>query len=174
MGQRPWVHSTLKSLRRTFRLNQLNLVDITKSVRICPISLISGQNCHSHSHRYFIAHPKLSAFSCRNEVCNHSSASANSNGDKIFALSAPFACKYKSSGNRYFPAKKSTNLGRKVNPFSMEKSCKRVHFLWCTYHPDALYCLLSTTLQYIGTYSVYSLQSTVHFLRYVGIEKIGL
>ena len=57
-----------------------------------------------------------------------------------------------------FP-QKSTNLGRKVNPFSMEKSCKRVHFLWCTYHPDALYCLLSTTLLYIGTYSVYSVYS---------------
>ena len=41
----------------------------------------------------------------------------------------------------------------------MEKSCKRVHFLWRTYHPDALYCLLSTTLLHIGTYSVYSVYS---------------
>ena len=92
-------------------------------MRICPVGVISGQNCHSHSHRlrYFIAHPKLSASSCRNEVCDHSSASVNRNGDKIFALSAPFACKYKSSGNRYFPVK-SQRIWAEKSTLSVWKS----------------------------------------------------
>jgi hypothetical protein len=137
---------------------QLNLVDIRKSVKIHPISVISGQNCHRL--RYFIAHPKLSALSRRNEVCDHSSASVK-HGWKTLRSLRPLRENINHPAIVTFP-QKSTNLGRKVNPFSMEKSCKRVHLLWCTYHPDALCCLLSTTLLYIGTYSVYSLQSTVH------------
>ena len=48
MGQRPWVHSTLKSLRREILFHLFNLVDIGKSV------IIPSNQCYQWAIEYSV------------------------------------------------------------------------------------------------------------------------
>ena len=140
-------------------------------MRICPVGVISGQNCHSHSHRlrYFIAHPKLSAFSCRNEVCDSSSASVK-HGWKTLRSLRPL--RENINHLQSLLSRKSQRIWAEKSTLSVWKSLVNGYIFFGvltipTHYIAYCHPLYSTLGPIVST--VYSLQST--FYATLGLKK---